>query len=70
MGKKVIFIVEALESSLPSLPVLCPRAKPALAVRPMVPGVGLEPTTYRLQGDCSTTELTRHMPISLLHIRF
>ncbi len=27
----------------------------------MEPSVGLEPTTYRLQGGCSTTELTRRV---------
>ena len=26
----------------------------------LVPIVGIELTTYRLQGDCSTTELNRH----------
>ncbi len=26
----------------------------------MVPDVGIELTTYRLQGGCSTTELIRH----------
>ena len=25
------------------------------------PGVGIEPTTYHLQGGCSTTELTRRV---------
>ena len=30
----------------------------------MVPDVGLEPTTYRLQGGCSTTELSRHRNIA------
>ena len=27
----------------------------------VVPFVGIELTTYRLQGDCSTTELKRHI---------
>jgi hypothetical protein len=27
----------------------------------MVPDVGIELTTYRLQGGCSTTELIRHI---------
>ena len=27
----------------------------------MVPFVGIELTTYRLQGDCSTTELKRRI---------
>ena len=31
----------------------------------MVPIVGIELTTYRLQGDCSTTELKRHSSILL-----
>ena len=31
----------------------------------MVPFVGIELTTYRLQGDCSTTELKRHTAILL-----
>ena len=31
----------------------------------MVPFVGIELTTYRLQGDCSTTELKRHLTILL-----
>ena len=29
----------------------------------MVPGVGFELTTYRLQGGCSTTELNRREPM-------
>ena len=29
---------------------------------PVEPDVGLEPTTYRLQGGCSTTELIRRRP--------
>ncbi len=29
----------------------------------MVPVVGFELTTYRLQGGCSTTELNRHSRI-------
>ena len=31
----------------------------------MVPNVGFELTTYRLQGGCSTTELIRHYVVSL-----
>ena len=31
----------------------------------LVPFVGIELTTYRLQGDCSTTELKRHTLILL-----
>ena len=31
----------------------------------MVPFVGIELTTYRLQGGCSTTELKRHDQILL-----
>ncbi len=31
----------------------------------LVPFVGIELTTYRLQGDCSTTELKRHTEILL-----
>ncbi len=31
----------------------------------MVPNVGFELTTYRLQGGCSTTELIRHYMVSI-----
>ena len=34
----------------------------------VVPFVGIELTTYRLQGDCSTTELKRHAEILLDHL--
>lgn len=30
-------------------------------LKKLVPFVGIELTTYRLQGDCSTTELKRHI---------
>ena len=33
--------------------------------RELVPFVGIELTTYRLQGGCSTTELKRHISILL-----
>ena len=34
-------------------------------LKKLVPFVGIELTTYRLQGDCSTTELKRHNSILL-----
>lgn len=37
------------------VPVVLRRSRPP----PVEPDVGLEPTTYRLQGGCSTTELIR-----------
>ena len=33
----------------------------------MVPNVGIELTTYRLQGGCSTTELIRHKEVHIGH---
>ncbi len=33
---------------------------PGRAVVVMEPAEGIEPTTYRLQGDCSAVELRRH----------
>ena len=35
----------------------------------MEPSVGIEPTTYRLQGGCSTTELTRQILTTASHGR-
>ena len=36
----------------------------------MVPSIGLEPTTYRLQGDCSTIEPRRHALILNYKVNF
>jgi hypothetical protein len=36
------------------------RAQLMGIIKRLVPLIGLEPTTYRLQGDCSTIELKRH----------
>lgn len=40
-------------------------ALPVMAGTPLEPMVGLEPTAYRLQGDCSTAELQRHYSLRL-----
>ena len=34
----------------------------------MVPDIGFELMTYRLQGGCSTTELIRHMELMYRYI--
>ena len=38
------------------------------STREMVPDIGFELMTYRLQGGCSTTELIRHMELMYRYI--
>ena len=42
-----------------SLSIAACVRRDVLLIEKMVPGVWIEQTTYRLQGGCSTTELTR-----------
>ena len=49
------------EAGVEPLPPGSAREQAKAMIGVLVPGVGIEPTTYRLQGGCSTSELTRRL---------